>query len=240
MVSVAHLLQAQDTLLDGLVDPSVLRDTAGIGVRFRDMFLRSKQIADSLEVWEQKAIRLSSQMSGASAATGTLEDNCMRHGYEFFNTIMRYWFICMILTSRTWLLFRRISQIIPPSAFTSAPGGLPGVPDPQRFAANIARNCHHYFDAEAGLWGAQNASLSMGGALHYYAATGQFDSPGMTELRRVLREYKGAQFTVGFLKSMAADPAPEGLKGDTSVPQEHIRMAANWFGLDRIAPAGAQ
>jgi hypothetical protein len=124
------------------------------------------------------------------------------------------------------------------------------VPDPQACAINIATHAHHYFAPTTGLVGPQHATFPLGAALHFFAATGQRASgseeeavdtaAGETEpstalviqrLQALFRNVERAKSTGEFLRSMAPDPAPVELKGDTNDAGEHEKMAKDWFKL---------
>jgi hypothetical protein len=112
---------------------------------------------------------------------------------------------------------------------------LPDIPEwmnPRLMASNIVSSAPHYFEPNAGFWGAQAASFPIGSALHYYAATGGVESEEMNQLRRLLDRAKLGGVTGNFLKSIAniADSA----KGDPRKNEEHTKMATSWYGIDAI------
>ncbi|TKA80739.1 hypothetical protein B0A55_02702 [Friedmanniomyces simplex] len=165
----------------------------------------------SLREWEERALKRCGEAAQQqkTLVPPSLVGVFKNHGFGYFHLVMQYWLVDPEETR------------------------YPQIPDPQPYAASIAQNCSHYFESDAGLLGAQCASTPMGGALHYYAATGQHDSLEMVEMRRVFREYKLASFTSEFLRSAAtANPVPLGMQGDVRNKTEHVRIAANWFGVD--------
>ncbi|KAK3073827.1 hypothetical protein LTR53_004234 [Teratosphaeriaceae sp. CCFEE 6253] len=248
LVSVTCRLQEQEDFLESSADVS-RKDAGSFAQRGQAVLRLCMQTSDSLMLWEAKALSRCTTPAHLKEPDPPrdLEAVCKLHGFGFFHLVMQYWAACIIHYSRTWLLCRRIGPTPPhPTNPGTRAGTCPTpIPDPQRYSAAIARNCSHYFEPPSaigpggGLLGAQAAAFPMGGALHYYAATGQIGSAEMGELRRVLRGGRLAGFTSGFLRSLAtADPVPAGIRGDVSDKQAHSRIAANYFGVDGSREAG--
>ncbi|KAK0887109.1 hypothetical protein LTR02_017538 [Friedmanniomyces endolithicus] len=98
----------------------------------------------------------------------------------------------------------------------------------------LSTHCHHYFRPEAGLYGTQHASWPMATTLHYYAATGQTDSPEFETMRRILREMKSARFTSAFLVSIANHPAPPQLKAMRGTQKNSLRWPSTGGGSTKL------
>jgi len=101
--------------------------------------------------------------------------------------------------------------------------------NPQPYAANIAANAHRYFNPDTRLIGPQLASFPLGAASHYLAATDQQHGAEMETVKGLLRDNSRAHSTAAFLRSMATDPAPLEVKGDSQDIEEHRKMAKKWF-----------
>ena len=99
-------------------------------------------------------------------------------------------------------------------------------------ASNIVSHAPHYFEPSAGFWGAQAANFPLGGALHFYAATGGAESEEMNQLRTLFAKAKLGSVTGNFLKSMAN--TANSARGDPGKKEEHEKMAASWYGMDAI------
>jgi hypothetical protein len=161
--------------------------------------------------------------------------------------------VSLLLSARCRLfvdhLIKRSDESIGPSPTLQALASL--VPGPQTCAINIATHAHHYFAPTTGLVGPQHATFPLGAALHFFAATGQKASTSQGEasataassetgpstalvirrLQELFRNVERAKSTGEFLRSMAPDPAPVELKGDTNDAGEHEKMVKDWFKL---------
>lgn len=189
-----------------------------------------------LRAWEIEALRLHRNSSSI------LSDVCANHGFGFFHLIMQFWAVSLLLSARCRPLISanggRNDDSAEVSSALKALALL--VPDPQTCAINIATHAHHYFASNTGLVGPQHATFPLGAALHFFAAmglrgyavcaeTGTSTELAMQRLQDLFRNIERAKSTGEFLRSMAADPAPPELKGDTNKPGEHERMAREWF-----------
>jgi len=190
-----------------------------------------------LRAWEIEAMRLNTRTEGR------LEDMCANHGFGIFHLIMSYWAVSLLLSARCWLVLGRIADATPASQVLASL-----LPNPQKYAMDIASNAHLYFSPTTGLVGPQFATFPLGAALHFIAATsrhrlagGAQDNAGtgkdgddemanaMKRIRHLFQTDERARSTGAFLRSMAPDPAPQNLKGDTRNAEEHRKMAREWF-----------
>ncbi|KAK6400509.1 hypothetical protein LTR81_024260 [Elasticomyces elasticus] len=225
---VTHRVQEQDEFNHRFIHVS-RNNIASFTRQGRDLLRRCTKTGLSLCMWEEKAIRRCAeatqyQQQNTSAMPG-LEEVVMSHGFGFFELVMQYCIACTLHYTRTWLLLRRLT-----SQCSVLDPGIHPIPSPERYAAIITQHCSHYFEPDGGLLGAQQAFIPMGIALHYYAATGQVDSPEMDELIRVLDGYKLASLTGDFLRSAAtSDPVPESIQGDVFDLVDHVRIATHFF-----------
>ena len=197
-----------------------------------------------LRAWEIEALRL--HPDGPS----NLSDVCAKHCFGFFHLIMQFWAVSLLLSARCRpFIGHIINRGDDRVGRSSASQGLISlVPDPQACAINIATHAHHYFAPITGLVGPQHATFPLGAALHFFAATGQKASTSGGEafsglgtdpsaalviqrLQELFRSVERAKSTGEFLRSMAPDPAPVELKGDTKDAGEHEKMAKDWFKL---------
>jgi hypothetical protein len=196
-----------------------------------------------LRAWEIEALRLHSDGSS------NLPDVCADHGFGFYHLIMQFWAVSLLISARCRPFIDR--YIERSDASTGRPPASQAlaslVPDPQKCAINIATHAHHYFSSTTGLVGPQHASFPLGAALHYFAAIGQKaditrdaavgDETASSTVRAIqglqglFRNDERAKSTGEFLRSMAPDPAPAKLKGDTNDIRQHERMAKEWFKL---------
>ncbi|KAK5151494.1 hypothetical protein LTS14_009338 [Recurvomyces mirabilis] len=219
MAAVSEALEQQDAALDRLTTDSGPISAA----QCHAVLDLSERIMAMFRDWEVRMLGTQQQQPPSPQ----LDEVCMNLGYGSFHLVMQYWATSLIMCSRYWVTLRRL----PPAVIASREAIH--VPDPQAYADHIAKNAHHCFLPEAGLYGPQKASFPLGAALHYYAAANQHGSVGMQEIRRLFRESETASFTAGFLRSMAADPAPVGIKADPEDEAKHAIMAAEWVGLKR-------
>ena len=143
---------------------------------------------------------------------------------SFHAVVATYWGACVILFSTTQLAFARMSSVFPGRLAL-----LPSWVDPQIHAANIAYAAAGFFDLNAGLWGAQQATFPIGAALHFYSATGRQDGPEMAMLRRTLQETRYAMLMGTFLKSLASASAPGVAKRSLDKAEEQIQVARGWY-----------
>lgn len=200
-----------------------------------------------LRAWEIEALRL--HPDGPS----NLSDVCAKHGFGFYHLIMQFWAVSLLLSARCRPFIDHLTkQSDDGDGLSPASHALASlVPNPQACAINIAINAHHYFAHTTGLVGPQHATFPLGAALHFFAATGQRASdsedeaiaaaagggtdPGtalvIQRLQELFRNVERAKSTGEFLRSMAPDPAPVELKGDTNDAGEHEKMAKDWFKL---------
>ncbi|KAK0256094.1 hypothetical protein LTS09_009024 [Friedmanniomyces endolithicus] len=231
MIVIGGLLN----LHDNLKSPSSDCNISALQQQCREIMTYTVHLNHQLQAWQQSVLELcvGSGDLAAAAPLATLADVCMNHGYGFFQLIMQYWSIHLVLHSTTWLMLRWMAQSDIPSTTLAEFVRANPTPDPQPYAACIANHCHHYFRPEAGFYGTQHASWPMAATFHYYAATGQTDSPEFQTIRRVLRGMKSARFTSAFLVSIANHPAPPQLKGDARNTQELVEMAKHWWGVDK-------
>ena len=233
-VALTYRLQEQDEVFACLSNTGA-HGTASLLENGLAVLYRCVQTSASLQLWEAKALKICIETGHYRDALqpAGLRDVVQNHGLGFYHLVMRYWVACMMLYSGTWLLFRRLAQLAPPKD-PSGTGGLsaPRLPDPQQFASHLAMNVNYFFESGSGLLGAQYAAVPMGAALHYYAATGQLDSPEMKEMKRVFQEYRLAGFTSEFLTSIATSDKLKSMKGNVRNKQEHVKMAASWFRID--------
>ncbi|KAK0256051.1 hypothetical protein B0A54_00992 [Friedmanniomyces endolithicus] len=233
MIALGGLLKLHDSLGTPLGNCNIL----ALERQSREITTYTVHLNHKLQAWKQIVLELCVG-SGDLAAAGplaTLAGVCMNHGYGFFQLVMQFWPLNLILHSTTWLMLRRIAQSDIPSTTLADFARTNATPDPQPYAAYIANHCFHYFRPEAGLYGAQYASWPMATAFHYYAATGQAGSPESQKMTQICREIPSAKFTAAFLRSIATDPMPPRLKGDTKKVQEHVEMAKHWWGVDKAS-----
>ncbi|GAB7335867.1 hypothetical protein MBLNU13_g08128t1 [Cladosporium sp. NU13] len=200
-----------------------------------------------LRAWEIEALRFPSD------GPSNLSDVCAKHGFGFFHLTMQFWAVSLLLSARCRTFIDHITNRGDDGVGRSpALQGLASlVPNPQACAINIATHAHHYFAPTTGLVGPQHATFPLGAALHFFAATGQRASTSEDEataatadggiesstalviqrLQQLFRNVERAKSTGEFLRSMAPDPAPAELKGDTNDAGEHEKMAKDWFKL---------
>jgi len=200
-----------------------------------------------LRAWEIEALRLHSD------GPSNLSDVCAKHGFGYYHLIMQFWAVSLLLSARCRPFIDRVTKRsdegVGRSLALQALVSL--VPNPQTCAINIAVNAHHYFAPTTGLVGPQHATFPLGAALHFFAATGQRASSSedrvtaaaagggtdpstalvIQRLQQLFRDVERAKSTGEFLRSMAPDPAPVELKGDTNDAGEHEKMAKDWFKL---------
>jgi hypothetical protein len=188
-----------------------------------------------LRAWEIEVLKTSSH--------ARLEDICAHQGFGIFHLIMSYWAVFLLLSARCWPVLNRIRE---PTPVLQALASL--LPRPQVCAVNIATHAHRYFPLTAGLVGPQKATFPLGAALHYIAAMRNRETAGRPEseadttrdrvgdltaamrcIQDLFRTNERARSTAEFLRSMAPEPAPQNLKGDTRNAEEHGRMAREWF-----------
>jgi hypothetical protein len=188
-----------------------------------------------LRAWEIEVLRASPH--------ARLEDVCVNQGFGIFHLIMSYWAVFLLLSARCWPVLNRIRE---PTPALQALASL--LPRPQTCAVNIATHAHRYFPLTTGLVGPQYATFPLGAALHYIAAMSKQETASreqpeavtmrgceddMTAAMKCIKDLFStnvrARSTAEFLRSMAPDPAPQSLKGDTRNTEEHRRMAREWF-----------
>ena len=241
MITLPDLLRSQDILSQQLTRLKTDSDRFAALTNGQIHINRCIRIGESLREWEQNTLLACVEQSAISeenyAGPLTILEVCKTHGYGFFNICMQFYVSCLILYATTWVSYRTVALAVRPDQLPSLPSWmrLPDIPEwmnPRTAASNIVSCVPHYFEPEAGFWGAQSASFSLGAALHYYAATGGLESEEMNQLRRLFYQAKLGGVTSNFVKSMAntADTA----KGDPTKPQEHRKMATSWFGMDSL------
>ena len=241
MITLPRLLQSQDDLTQILESIETDKDRFEGLTEGQKHLARCIRIEESLREWERTAVQicLEQSVNPATNFTGpvTLLDVCKNHGYGFFNVCMQFWVATLLLYATTWISYRKVMLAIQPDQIPSLPTWmrLPDIPEwmnPRPLASNIAACAPHYFSPNAGFWGAQCASLPVGAALHYYAATGGSDSEEMAQLRRLFDQANLGEVTSNFLKSIAN--TGNSAQGDPSKSQDHQRMATSWYGVDGI------
>lgn len=197
-----------------------------------------------LRAWEIEALRLHSD------GPSNLSDVCAKHGFGFYHLAMQFWAISLLLSARCRPFIDHLTKRSDDGhGLSPALQALASLlPYPQTCAINIAANAHHYFAPTTGLVGPQHATFPLGAALHFFAATGQKASASKNEaragggtdpstalvierLQELFRNAERAKSTGEFLRSMAPDPAPADLKGDTNDAGQHEKMAKDWFKL---------
>ncbi|KAM0706414.1 hypothetical protein Q7P35_005740 [Cladosporium inversicolor] len=201
-----------------------------------------------LRAWEIEALRLH------SGGPSNLSDVCAKHGFGFYHLAMQFWAVSLLLSARCRPFIDHLTKQsddgVGLSPALQALASL--VPNPQICAINIATHAHHYFALTTGLVGPQHATFPLGAALHFFAATGQRASTSdkneaiattagggtdpstvlvIKRLQELFRNVGRAKSTGEFLRSMAPDPAPAELKGDTNEAGQHEKMAKEWFKL---------
>lgn len=242
MIGLPDLLRKQDDVLRKLVLVETYSDRFSVLTEARDHISRCILLATCFREWEDKALRAcTGQNDGhfeqAFAGPLTLAEVCKNHGYGFFNIVMQYWTATLILHGTTWIAYRNalLATDVTLSSTLPALVRLPTIPawmTPRPIAANIAKYAHHYFSDSAGLWGAQSASFPLGGALHYFAATGGQGSEDIQKIRQLFVGAKYGKVTGDFLRSVA-NTAPT-KRGDTHDRMQHYCMASSWYGIDLL------
>lgn len=233
VVMLPDSLQQQEALYEAMSNATgdaavnkVIID--GIHVLKQCMSLGTK-----LRIWEQKTISLARDARMEESDRDlTLFKVSKDHGFAFFYLVTIFWTACLLNYGSTWLTYQRISCVarnaINPPTDDLSTIEIPCWMNPEPYAAYISKISSHFFSEQAGLWGSSAASLPLGAALHYYAATGSLQSPECSMLKSALGSSAKAGMVSGFLRSMAASAAPDG--GDPKNPVEHEKMATTWFG----------
>ncbi len=231
MLTVPDLLAQQDRFVmrhTAMETESERFDALSDG---QNLIYRCIRIGELLNAWETKVLRAAAAapLDPASNATGTLQDICTNHGYGLFNSIQQYWVTCLILYSTTWTIYKSFggSERSPWPRLPNMPSWM----DPESKASCIAFHAYHYFDENAGYWGASRACFPLGAVAHYYAATNNMDSAGMEEVSRLFTKTRYGKLTKEFLRSVAN--TPNSLKGDSFNREEHIKMANSWYRVKR-------
>jgi len=221
MLAVATLLEQLESYACALEDTPFANQAP-----WETIVDQALAIAGLMSAWEKKALTRAAcdSQQGESSGGKGLNEQCGSHGFGFFYLVMQYWAVCLIHSARCWMLIRTAGPVILQLNRLASE-----LPSPQSYAVNIAEQANRYFLLNTGMLGPQSASFPMGVALHYLAATGQEQSAPMQTIRRLLHDNERARSTSTFLRSMAADPAPPAVTGDAALPDQHAKMAANWF-----------
>lgn len=244
MIALPELLWQQDRVSQQAQAIETLRDRFDVLTTAQDLIGRCIRTAESLRIWEAKALQASAKAYGEIEVDdeATLSTICKRHGFGFFNTCMQFWSTAVILYSTTWVIFRTVSRAAQPNESSAIPAWLqlPTIPswmNPGPVATNIAINASHYFEDGAKYWGAGAAPFSLGVLCHYVAVTGRWFEPEMLDVREILRSARMGKITKEFLRSIANTASSA--KGDPVKRDEHSRMAASWFGTDIVEESEA-
>ena len=244
MIALPDLLQKQDVLFEKLGNLDTNQDRFVILTEGQTYINRCIHIATSLQKWEEKAFATCMETLEAPPAVFagplTLVEVCKEHGYAFYSVVMYFWTACLVLYSTTWVAYRNITLATRNQTPSSMPTlmSLPEIPkwmSPQPIASSIVKCVGHYFEEDAGFWGAQSASVPMGAALHFLAATGRVESEEAQQLRNLFAQRRLGKATSDFLRSIANTHVA---KGDPDNRREHHLMASAWFGTDKVQTAG--
>lgn len=241
MITLPGLLRSHDQLAQRLSQLNSDRDRFAALTDGQNHINRCIRIGESLREWEQdtllECMEQSSTRTQNYAGPLTILEVCKNHGYGFFHVCMHFYVSCLLLYATTWVSYRTIALAVRPDQLPNLPAWmrLPDIPEwmnPRVMAANLVTCVPHYFEPDAGFWGAHAASFAVGSAMHYYAATGGLHSEEMNQLKRLFNEAKLGGVTSNFFKSIAntADTA----KGDLTKPEEHRKMAISWYGMDAL------
>lgn len=224
-------------------------DRSSVEDRYDDEFTRAcicqcAEAVQQLQVWEMEALQLHSRNQSI------LSDVCEHHGFGYFHLVMQFWAVSLLLSARCIPFLSRVEQSeYSDNANTCALETLSSLaPDPQACAVKIATHAHYYFAPRTGLIGPQHSSFPLGAALHFLAAMGQqnraadetllrhcerdgkMTAPAAAaRIKNLLRDVGRAGSTAEFLRSMAADSAPQAVRGDVKNADENGRMARAWF-----------
>jgi hypothetical protein len=180
-----------------------------------------------LQSWEIETLRASAQ--------DRLEDVCADRGLGIFHLIMSYWAVFLLLSARCWPVLNCISEPAP------ALGALAALlRNPRTCALNIATYAHRYFPPTTGLVGPQYATFPLGVALNFITVSNEQEmidgtrstdgrgkdeiTTAMNRIQDLFRTDKRAKSTAEFLGSMAPDPAPQNLEGNTKGAEGHGRV----------------
>jgi hypothetical protein len=142
-----------------------------------------------------------------------------------------YWTTCLLLFATSRVLHQKIAdayqyvELTYMTSWVTLPE-LPSWMNPRPMATNISLCAAHYFEDDAGYWGAAAACFSVGALSHFCAARGLQQSPEMESVQHVFMDKKLGGLTKHFLRSMAN--TPNTLKGDTLQKDQYKRMANSW------------
>ncbi|OQO01103.1 hypothetical protein B0A48_13346 [Cryoendolithus antarcticus] len=186
---------------------------------------------EALRGWEMRTLEhLVASASHDVDPPTTLRQICKDYGYGFFHTVMYYWTGSILLKGQMWFTFALLSRLRLTAELSEHPKpSLPPNIDPREDAENIAANIMHYFESEAGLWGAQIAAFPLGAALHFFIVTEGSSSPSKQRLIATVGESSKAAYTLAFLASAAAETVPPDIRGDAADGKTHAGMASRWF-----------
>lgn len=232
VVMLPDILQQQEALYIAMSDAT---DDVAVNEVITDgthVLEQCTSLGKRLRIWEQKIISLArdTRMEEDDKEL-TLFEVSKDHGFAFFHLVTIFWTACLLNYASTWLTYQRIYCVARDATNTRTDHlstiEIPCWMNPEPYASHISHQSSHFFSEQAGLWGSSAASLPIGAALHYYAATGGLKSPESSMLKSALGGSPKAGMVSGFLRSMAASAAPDG--GDPKNPVEHGKMATKWF-----------
>lgn len=241
MITLPDLLQKTDQLLNNIEEAATLSDRYNALVRARDYLSRSLQIAEFLRQWEYKALAVCME-----EASGMYQDEigpidllavCSNHGSGFFHMVMQYWTACILVYASSWIVYRKVRIALSPDEPPSLPAWVkpPKIPEwmnPTLPASYIVKSSAKYFTPEAGYWGSQMSSWSLGLTMHYYASIGMVNSDEMNHLRSLIHIPKFGQMAGQWLRSMAN--MNSSAKFDPGNRPVYEDIASAWFGTDRL------
>lgn len=108
---------------------------------------------------------------------------------------------------------------------------LPAPPDltqkMARLMANIAHSTPSLLSPAAGLWISEQSVFPIAACIHTLAGLGGLHSEEMAVIKSSISGAKGAAFTHGFLRSVAADSAK--VKGDMDRPDDAHHIGTRWY-----------
>lgn len=241
MITLPDLLQKNDDLLDLVGNATSMSQRYEALVRARDHISHCLQTAQYLRQWEQRALRIcldeAWELYQDEVGPINLFTVCNNHGFGFFHLIMQYWTASILVWASTWIAYRKVRSALQPDEPPSLPAWVkpPNVPDwmnPTIPASQIVKCAAKYFSPEAGYWGAQQSTWSIGITMHYYASIGMVDSDEMNHLRALIHIPKIGKMAGQWLRSMAN--LNSGARFDPGNQPVYEEIASAWFGTDKL------
>lgn len=242
MLSLSVLLQRHDLYLTDLeqADPAREDLLSSLQSSGRSLLDDCVKYSRAMLVWEKRAgtIFTGRAMYPTVESRAPIDniapfDMDRLPGFQAFLLVQCYWATSVLHYAQLRVAHARMVLSFPGQIPT-----LPGAMDPKPYAQNIHRWAGKFFDPSAGLFGPEKSTFIVGAAMYYYVAIYGGYSAEAKELASLYGTGKKASMMMGFLKSMAANKAAAGMKGDTGVPTDRQSMARSWFRL-RAVPSGS-